>query len=312
MRTRILKPGFFKNETLAELGSHAMLLYQGLWLLADRDGRLEDRPKRIRAEVFPYFADQNVNGLLESLAKAGFIKRYVVAGKGFISIPTWLKHQTPHHKEAPSEIPPNEGGIDACVNLESILNQDQAELEPSMDEESILNGAIKKPHSSISISVPVSVSIPVSIPVSDSVPVAAAEAAGEIVSSKFVLLSPDTDKPSVSVTQHKHKPVYPNGFQNYLTVFYAGGKLLSPDDENKAFRAWKKLPLAGQIAAGENAIEIVKDREPKYIPLPANHLRDKPWTRTGPGRMVPLPPKSAREANQLEAERLFDERRKTR
>jgi len=32
----------------------ARLLYPGLWMLADREGRLEDRPLRIKAEILPY------------------------------------------------------------------------------------------------------------------------------------------------------------------------------------------------------------------------------------------------------------------
>ena len=37
-----------------ECSMSARLLFVGLWTIADRNGRLEDRPKRIRAELFPY------------------------------------------------------------------------------------------------------------------------------------------------------------------------------------------------------------------------------------------------------------------
>jgi hypothetical protein len=104
-RTRNLKPGFFKNENLAALGMPAMILFEGLWTIADREGRLEDRPLRIRAEIFPYFPDQPVDQLLDSLAAAGFIIRYTVEENRFIAIPTWSKHQNPHIKETPSTIP---------------------------------------------------------------------------------------------------------------------------------------------------------------------------------------------------------------
>jgi len=46
-RSRNIKPGFFRNEMLAECSPLARLLFAGLWCLADRFGRLEDRPKRI-------------------------------------------------------------------------------------------------------------------------------------------------------------------------------------------------------------------------------------------------------------------------
>jgi hypothetical protein len=105
MRARIIKPGFFKNEELAEIGPTGMLLFAGLWTLADREGRLEDRPRRIKVEVLPYF-DCDVNSLLDELAQRGFIVRYKVRGIAFIAIPSWSKHQQAHVREAESLIPP--------------------------------------------------------------------------------------------------------------------------------------------------------------------------------------------------------------
>ncbi|GBG03806.1 hypothetical protein AZSI13_31330 [Azospira sp. I13] len=103
-RSRNLKPGFFKNETLAECSPLARILFAGLWCLADRAGRLEDRPKRIRAEVLPY-DDGSVDDMLNELHKAGFILRYRIDGQGYIQVLNFDKHQNPHHREQESEIP---------------------------------------------------------------------------------------------------------------------------------------------------------------------------------------------------------------
>jgi len=74
VRSRNLKPGFFKNEALLELPCEARLLFAGLWCMADREGRLEDRPKRIKIELFP--ADNfEVAPLLIALAEKGLIER---------------------------------------------------------------------------------------------------------------------------------------------------------------------------------------------------------------------------------------------
>lgn len=105
MRARTLKPGFFKNEQLAELPMAARLLFAGLWCLADREGRLEDRPRRIKAELFPY-DDLDVEPLLQALADHGFIIRYAVDGARYIQVTNFTKHQSPHPREAASEIPP--------------------------------------------------------------------------------------------------------------------------------------------------------------------------------------------------------------
>lgn len=99
MRSRNIKPGFFTNEKLAEIEPLGRLLFAGLWCLADRDGRLEDRPKRIKHEVLGY-DDCDVDQLLADLHDHGFIVRY----GGFIQITSFKKHQNPHPKEVSFDI----------------------------------------------------------------------------------------------------------------------------------------------------------------------------------------------------------------
>lgn len=104
MRARNLKPSFFKNDLLAELPYEGRLLFAGLWCLADRSGRLEDRPKRIKGELFA-FDSVDIDKLLDQLDRHGFIKRYEVGGARFMWIPAFLKHQHPHHQEKESVLP---------------------------------------------------------------------------------------------------------------------------------------------------------------------------------------------------------------
>lgn len=105
MRARNIKPGLFKNEDLAECSFPARLLFPGLWLMADREGRLEDRVKRIKAELLPY-DDVDIDALLNELAEGGFIERYAVDEKRYIQVVNFVKHQNPHKNETPSVIPP--------------------------------------------------------------------------------------------------------------------------------------------------------------------------------------------------------------
>lgn len=104
-RARSLKPSLFKNEVLGVADPLYTLLFEGLWTLADREGRLEDRPLRIRAEVFPYRDGVNIVQMLDWLQSNGFILRYEVDGKRYISVLEFARHQNPHKNEAPSEIP---------------------------------------------------------------------------------------------------------------------------------------------------------------------------------------------------------------
>ncbi len=109
-RARNIKPGFFKNELLAELEPLDRLLFIGLWCLADREGRLEDRHKRIKMELFPCDS-YDVNGGLAALEAAGFVSRYSAAGKSVVSIVNFHKHQTPHGTEKDSELPGENGEL---------------------------------------------------------------------------------------------------------------------------------------------------------------------------------------------------------
>lgn len=103
-RIRTIKPQFFLNDELAELPAMVRLLFIGLWTQADREGRLHDRPKRLKAELFPY-ENYDVDKGLKLLAETGFIERYAADGITLIQISNFSKHQQPHLKESSSTLP---------------------------------------------------------------------------------------------------------------------------------------------------------------------------------------------------------------
>lgn len=133
MRARNIKPGFFKNEELVKLSEAVRLLFIGLWCMADRKGRLEDRPMRIKMEIYP--ADQHdINTMLEQLKNAGFILRYEVEGNRFIQVINFEKHQYPNIREKDSTIP---------APYKHRTSTEQKRLNPSLlnTESPILNTA---------------------------------------------------------------------------------------------------------------------------------------------------------------------------
>jgi hypothetical protein len=116
-RSRNIKPGFFTNEDLVELDFETRLLFAGLWTVADRKGRLQDRPKKIKIDIFP--ADNvEVDVMLQELHDRKFIVRYVVNGVRYIQITNWSRHQNPHHTEKASVIPGVNGEITVKTPLE--------------------------------------------------------------------------------------------------------------------------------------------------------------------------------------------------
>lgn len=125
-RARNIKPSFFSNDRLGEVTPLARLLFIGLWGLVDREGKLEDRPKRIKAEVLPY-DNCDVDELLD-LLDPEFIVRYTADGIACIQVLNFLKHQNPHPKERESVLPNMPGNSNAanrCDQDEKINGKDK-------------------------------------------------------------------------------------------------------------------------------------------------------------------------------------------
>jgi len=114
-RARNIKPSIFKNELLGEGDPLLTILFAGLWCLADREGRLEDRPLRIKAEIFPYRNLPEFNGYLTELERLDFIQRYVVNGQAIIQVKNFKRHQNPHKTEKASELPKYQEKSDGCT-----------------------------------------------------------------------------------------------------------------------------------------------------------------------------------------------------
>jgi len=103
-RTRQLHPEFFKHEDLGALSPLHRLLFQGMWCEADREGRLEDRPKRLRATWLPY-DDADGDKLVDDLVARKHVVRYEVGGLKLLLIPSFKRWQKVHPSEVESKLP---------------------------------------------------------------------------------------------------------------------------------------------------------------------------------------------------------------
>lgn len=115
MRARNIKPSLFRNELLAIADPLYTVVFAGLWCLADRRGRLEDRPAKIHFDINPGRAYEGTSGALIWLCDNGFIRRYEVNGTRYVQILSFEKHQNPHHKEPESVIPAMSGANGPCI-----------------------------------------------------------------------------------------------------------------------------------------------------------------------------------------------------
>lgn len=128
MRSRNIKPGFFKNEELADCDPLSRLLFAGLWCLADKEGILEDRLRKIKVELLPY-DNCNIGKLLSQLEDKKFITRYTVNSNNYILINKFKEHQSFNIKEKESTFPtPCLNGVQLVQN-NSDTNQERLKPE---------------------------------------------------------------------------------------------------------------------------------------------------------------------------------------
>jgi len=133
-RIRSIRPEFFLDTDLAELPLESRHAFIGLWCEADRDGRLEDNPRRLKATIFPY-DNFDMDKVLHSLTvNKPFIIRYKVEGRKYIQILNFLKHQNPHHTEKKSIIPSFNGDLTVKPPLSNDPYMDNGNMDNGKDK----------------------------------------------------------------------------------------------------------------------------------------------------------------------------------
>lgn len=95
------------NETLAELGLLATVIFERLLMVADREGRFEWRLRKIQALIIPLLnvPVEIFDETMENLCKSGLICQYFHNSEMYGLIPNFTKHQHPHPRETTSKLP---------------------------------------------------------------------------------------------------------------------------------------------------------------------------------------------------------------
>lgn len=132
-RARNIKPAFFENDELAELPPLTRLYFIGLWTLADFKGCLEYRPKRIKAQIFPY-DDCDIDAMTSELMRTCFIKRYYQDGQTYLKVTNFVTHQRPHKNEV----------------LKGSNIPDYTQYADLTKENESPNNSVSKPHENVS------------------------------------------------------------------------------------------------------------------------------------------------------------------
>ena len=128
-RIRCVKPDFFRHSGLFRLEQETKLPirlgFEGLWIVADREGRFRWKPEELKLDVLPY-DDVDFAVLMAELERHRFVVQYRVEGELYGFIPTWSRHQRPNHKESSSRLPapPDSVSRDAQLQLEMSAKSD--------------------------------------------------------------------------------------------------------------------------------------------------------------------------------------------
>jgi hypothetical protein len=107
-RIRQIKPEFYLDDELVQCSRDARLLIPGFRMLAGRAGRLENRPAKIKAQVFRYDTDLDAAKIVQflgELEKHRFIFIYDIDDRSSIQVRTFEKHQHCYVNDPSSQIP---------------------------------------------------------------------------------------------------------------------------------------------------------------------------------------------------------------
>jgi hypothetical protein len=116
-RIRTIKPEFFTSEDICNLTPLSRLFYIALWCEADREGRLDWKPKTFKLRYFP--GDNcDINEMAKELTACGLVITYTHDGFDYAEIPTFLEHQVINNRETDSTRPPRVGTRQSGVKAE--------------------------------------------------------------------------------------------------------------------------------------------------------------------------------------------------
>ena len=109
MPNRIIKESICTSDTIEELDWYEEVFFYRLIVNCDDYGRMDGRAAILRARMFPLKAIQEaeIERGLTALERAGLIQRYQSAGKPYLQVVSWDRHQQVRSKR--SKFPAPEG-----------------------------------------------------------------------------------------------------------------------------------------------------------------------------------------------------------
>lgn len=124
MPNRILKESICTSDSVDKLSWFEEVVFYRLIVNCDDYGRMDGRPKLLRARLFPLksVTDKQISDAVQSLRTAGIVDLYYVDGRPFLQLRTWDKHQRVRAKQSKYPSPEN-----ACCQMSASRGQMSAD-----------------------------------------------------------------------------------------------------------------------------------------------------------------------------------------
>lgn len=107
-RIRSVHPDICQSEKMAQLRAELERTFVRLWTHCDDEGRCEDRPRILKAALYPEHVKitaESIDRELDELAAHKLIHRYEQDGRRYIQVRSWDEYQHPQ-RASKSKYPP--------------------------------------------------------------------------------------------------------------------------------------------------------------------------------------------------------------
>jgi len=132
----MIDPEFWTDEEVGGWPEIAQLFYIGLWNFADDEGRLKAHPKLLKAEIFPYKDNVDIEKIKEIVKTK--VLWYEIDGQQYGFIKNFSKHQQISHPSkskipAPTEEMLKEFNYGHSMKTPGSLNEDSMRTPPQFN-----------------------------------------------------------------------------------------------------------------------------------------------------------------------------------
>ena len=108
MRMRVIKPEFWRDQSVQGWGDRTQLLYIGLWCMADDCGRFQADLDSIRSEIAKRARAVDVEKAFGDLVSSGKVLTYEAQGEKFGVVTNWWHQKINRPSEPEWPCPPDE------------------------------------------------------------------------------------------------------------------------------------------------------------------------------------------------------------